>query len=171
MEDSFIQLDDLPDEILIIILKKLHNLEVLYSLIGVNKRLDTIVSDSIFTKNLTLIPSVNKRFHTMVNNSIFTRNLTLTTPFNDLNQLADPILHRFRLQILPKIHHKIEWINVESSWIEPILLATNYPNLHGLGLYNLASTRAKDLITGKIFSLTLSMIKYIRIIYLNIYFI
>ncbi|CAF3699409.1 unnamed protein product [Rotaria sp. Silwood1] len=107
MFNSRIELSDLPDEILMIILKELHNSEVLYSVMGINKRFDRIVNDSIFTRNLTLI-----------------------TPFNDLNQLTGPILDRFCLQIIPQIHHKIEWIHIESSWIEPILQVTNYPNSH-----------------------------------------
>jgi hypothetical protein len=41
MKRSLVQLNDLPDEILMIILKKLDNDQVLYSLIGVNKRLNT----------------------------------------------------------------------------------------------------------------------------------
>ncbi|CAF3535517.1 unnamed protein product [Rotaria sp. Silwood2] len=90
MNDSIIQLSDLPDEILMIILKKLHNSYVLYSLIGVNKRLDTIAKDSIFTEYLTLIP-----------------------PFNGLNEFTDTILDRFCSEVLPKIHHKIEWLNTE----------------------------------------------------------
>ncbi|CAF0822780.1 unnamed protein product [Rotaria sordida] len=92
MFNSCIELNDLPDEVLMIILKKLQNSRVLYSFMGVNKRLDRIVNDSIFT-----------------------RNLTLTTSFNDLNQLTDPIRNRFCHEILPDTQHKIEWINVESS--------------------------------------------------------
>jgi hypothetical protein len=153
MEHSCIQLDDLPDEILLIILKKLHNSDVLYSLVGVNKRLDTIVSDSIFTKKLTLIPPV----HTTVNNSIFTRNLTLTTP-HGLYQFTDTILDRFSREVLPKINDKIERLNIESSSMKRILLATHYPNLHTLGLYDLAPSTACVLFTSKIFSSTVSMI-------------
>ncbi|CAF5216542.1 unnamed protein product, partial [Rotaria magnacalcarata] len=55
MKHSLIQLNDLPDEILMIILKKLDNDEVFYSLIGVNKRLNTLVHDTIFTSHLTLM--------------------------------------------------------------------------------------------------------------------
>ncbi|CAF4703120.1 unnamed protein product, partial [Rotaria magnacalcarata] len=55
MKHSLIQLNDLPDEILMIILKKLDNNEVFYSLIGVNKRLNTLVHDTIFTSHLTLM--------------------------------------------------------------------------------------------------------------------
>ncbi|CAF1324186.1 unnamed protein product [Rotaria sordida] len=53
------------------------------------------------------------------------------------NPLPDAILDRFCLQILPEIHHKIKWLNLESSSMERILHATNYPNLYGLGLYEL----------------------------------
>jgi hypothetical protein len=55
MEYSCIQLNDLPDEILMIILKKLNNLEILYSLIGVNKRSNKIVHDTIFTHGFCLL--------------------------------------------------------------------------------------------------------------------
>ena len=116
MEHSSVELNDLPDEILMIILKKLSNVEVLYSLIGVNKRLNTIVHDSIFTNCLTLMRCFS-------DDSIY--------------PLPDPILDRFCLQILPEIHHKIKWLNLESSSMKRILLATNYPNLYGLGLYDI----------------------------------
>jgi hypothetical protein len=36
-------------------------------------------------------------------------------------------LDRFCSQILPKIHHKIKWLNLESSIMNDILLCTNYP--------------------------------------------
>jgi hypothetical protein len=127
MDHSFIQL---PAEILLIILKKLNNCDVLYSLLGVNERLDSIV-----------------------NNPIFTKHLTLTTPFNNLSyQFTDTIIHRFCLEILPKINDKIERLDVESSSMERILLATNYSNLHTLGLYDLTPETACALFSGKIFS-------------------
>ncbi|CAF3273585.1 unnamed protein product [Rotaria sp. Silwood2] len=125
MVDSSIELNDLPDEILMMILKKLHNSDVLYSLIDVNKRLDTIVKDSIFTNNLTL-----------------------TTPFNGLNQFPDTIIDRFCREILPKINTRIQSLSVESSTMERILLATNYPNLHRLGIYNVPSETARLLFIG-----------------------
>ena len=132
MKYSSIQLNDLPDEILLIILKKLTNVEVLYSLIGVNKRFNKIVHDSIFTSNLTLIRRLSN---------------------DSIDPLPYPILDRFCLQILPEIHHKIKWLNIESSSMERILLSTNYPNLYGLGLYNIDIEKTKQLFTGKIFYL------------------
>jgi hypothetical protein len=128
MVHSLVQLDDLPDEVLMIILKKLDNDQVLYSLMGVNKRLNTFVHDSIFTSHLTLM----KR---SANDSI--------------SPLSERILCRFYSQILPEIHHKIQWLNVESSSMERILSA-NYPNLHGLGLYNLEIETTTHLFTSKI---------------------
>ena len=82
MKDSSTELNDLPDEILIIILKKLFNTDVLYSLIDINERFNTIVHDPIFTSHLTL-----------------------TKCFSDNSNypLPDPILDRFCLQILPSI--------------------------------------------------------------------
>ncbi|CAF4313128.1 unnamed protein product, partial [Rotaria sordida] len=110
MEYSSIQLNDLPDEIIFIILKKLNKLDVLYSLMDVNKRLNNIVHDPTFTNGLTL--------------------------FNNLScdcicPLPDLMLDRFCSQILPKIGHKIKWLDLEPFSMERIL-STNYPNLFGL---------------------------------------
>jgi len=150
MEHSCVQLEDLPDEILLIISQKLHNCDVLYSLMGLNERLDTILNDRIFTRNLTLMKSI----------------------YSSSYQFTDIILDRFCLEILPKINDKIERLNIESSFMERILLATNYPNLHALGLYDFAPETARKLFSGRIFFFyTLSMINYIRQIYLKIYFI
>ncbi|CAF1450628.1 unnamed protein product [Rotaria sp. Silwood1] len=126
MEDSFIQLNSLPDEILMIIFKKLNNFDVLYSLMGINKRLDSILQDSIFT-----------------------RYLTLTKPPSGSKQFTDTIIDRICVEILPKIHDKIEWLNIESSFINRILLSTNYPNLHTLVLHDLSLERARDLFTNR----------------------
>ncbi|CAF0759357.1 unnamed protein product [Rotaria sp. Silwood1] len=116
MKHSSVELNDFPDEILMIILKKLSNVQVLYSLIGVNKRLHAIVHDPIFTNCLTLMNYVS---------------------VDSTDPLSGPVLVQFCLQILPSIHHKIKWLNLESSSMKRILLATNYPNLYGLGLYDI----------------------------------
>ncbi|CAF3390440.1 unnamed protein product [Rotaria sp. Silwood2] len=84
MEYSSVGLNDLPDEILMIIFKKMSTLEVLYSLQGVNQRLSKIVHDSIFTSSLTFVKWLSRNFI-----DLFCRNM---------------ILDRFRLQILPEIH-------------------------------------------------------------------
>jgi hypothetical protein len=55
MKDLLVQLDDLLDEILMYIFKKLYNDEVLYSLMGANQRLNRIVHDTVFTCDLCLL--------------------------------------------------------------------------------------------------------------------
>lgn len=127
MEDLSIKLSDLPDEMLIFILRKLSNIEVLDSIIGINERLNTIAYDSIFTSHLTLY---------LVDKCIY--------------PLPDPMLDRFCLQISPKIHHKIKWLNLESRSMERILLATDYPNLNGLGLYDIDVAKALSLFNSKL---------------------
>ncbi|CAF3806548.1 unnamed protein product [Rotaria sp. Silwood1] len=121
MHNSLIHLPDLPDEILLIIFKKLNNVELLYSLTNVNKRLQKIVHDSIFTSHLTLLHYFSKDY---------------------IYPLLDPIVDRFCLHILPEIYHKIKWLNLESLTMERILRSTNYPNLYGLGLYNIPNETA-----------------------------
>ena len=82
-----VQLNNLPDEILLIIFKKLNNVALLYSVIGVDTCLNKIVYDSIFTKHLILM--------TFASNGCF-------------YSLADLILDLFCSYILPKIRQKIE---------------------------------------------------------------
>jgi hypothetical protein len=131
MDNLLIQLDDLPDEILLIIFKKLNNVELLYCLINVNKRVQNIVHDSIFTSRLTLLRYFSKDY-------------------------IYPLLDRFCSDILPEINHKIKWLSLESLTMERILLSTNYPNLYGLGLYHIANKIALRLFTGKRFYFDLS---------------
>jgi len=134
-------MDDLPDEILMIIFKKLDNITLLYSLIGVNIRLHKIVCDSIFTNRLTLVNFVPQRL-------IMERPLSLYFTYS----LPDPMLDRFCLQILPKIHEKVKRLDLEPLSMERILRSTNYPNLSEIALYNIEIERALQLFSGKIFN-------------------
>ncbi|CAF4069433.1 unnamed protein product, partial [Rotaria sordida] len=128
MGNSCSQLNDLPDEILLFIFKELNNIEVLYSLMDINKRLNKIVHDSTFTSHLSLLRHY---------------------PDHSIYPLTDSMLDRFCSKILPEIHHKIKWIKLESPSMKRILLATNYPNLYGLSLYNLDKEIAKSLVTDE----------------------
>ena len=130
MEYSCIQLNHLPDETLMIIFKKLSNAEVLYSLSGVNKRLNKIAHDFVFTNDLSLLMSTSNGL---------------------LYSLSHLILNRFCLYILPSIQHKIQWLHLESLSMARILRATNYPNLYAISLHNIQPNIAIDLLTGKIF--------------------
>ncbi|CAF0765486.1 unnamed protein product [Rotaria sordida] len=116
MNQSNVDLLDLPNEILLIILKKLDNKDVLYSLLDVdNQRLDIIVQENIFTNTL---------------------NSVLTTFTDDISSVSDTIVDRFCINILPRIHHNIKSLIVDSVSMERILLVTDYPNLTELKLFS-----------------------------------
>ncbi|CAF3639507.1 unnamed protein product [Rotaria socialis] len=125
MQHSFIQLDDLCDEILIHIFKKLYNVEVLYSLMDVNQRLNRIVHDTIFTRDLCFLECL---------------------PDNKISSpLSDLILDRFCSEILPEIGHRIKTLHLERTSMERIIHATNYPNLNSLSLCHIDSEVAMSL--------------------------
>ncbi|CAF1287143.1 unnamed protein product [Rotaria sordida] len=93
------KLNDLPDEILLI-LKKFDNTEVLYSFIGVNKRFNKLVHDSIFTNHLTMTRcSSNGSFDRLDNQMKQLPNLKLVLLYSEqdtdkYNELIVPLLHR-----------------------------------------------------------------------------
>jgi hypothetical protein len=140
MNSPLIQLNDLPTEILLIILKYLSNVDVLYSLMGVNKRLHKIVHNHSFTDHLNFFRIVPSHLMEMISTSKYC-----------ILPLLDSILDRFCSEILPEIHDKIKFLNLELFSMERVLLATTYPNLFGLGLYGIEGERVIDLFSGKIF--------------------
>jgi hypothetical protein len=85
----------------------MYNDEVLYSLMGVNQRLNRIVREKIFTRDLCLLRHCS---------------------------CDDSTLDRYCSQILPDIGHQIECLFLQGTSIEHALQATNYPNLKSLGL-------------------------------------
>lgn len=97
---------------------------------------------------------VNTRFNQVLIDSVFTSSLTLLKyTWNDLiYALPDAMVDRFCLQILPQIFHKIKWLNIESSSLERILLVVEYPNLCGLGLYNVTDEIVQRIFIGKKFN-------------------
>jgi hypothetical protein len=129
MNGSCVQLNDLPDELLMFIFKQMNNVEVLYSLFGVNKRFNSILQDPIITNRLNFLKRSSKNF------------VNIFSP--------DIIFNRFCLQILPAIHAKIQWLDIESTSMKQILCAANYSNLYGLGLFNIEEETIKNLFTGK----------------------
>jgi hypothetical protein len=148
---SCVQLNDLPDEILMIIFKKLDNTELIYSLTDLNIRFNKIIYDSIFTTYLTLV-----RFGP--SHSTVLRSLLMYFVY----PLPDPILDRFCSHILPKIHEKVKWLDLEPLSMERILRATNYPNLSRIALFNIQVERVVQLFSGKIFDFDSSTDKYIK---------
>ena len=91
----------------------------------------------------SILHGVNNRLNKIIRDSLFTNSLTFVEWF------SNNFLNRFCLQILPDISEKIEWLYLEESSAKNILRAADYPNLYGLGLYNMNLQRARRLFTGK----------------------
>jgi hypothetical protein len=116
MNQSDIHLLDLPNEMLIGILKKLNNIDVLYSLSGINHyRLYRLAIDNIFTNTL---------------------NFVTATSIDNYNSINDSMIDRFCVDILPQIGDNVKCLILEPRSMERILLATHYPNLTKLKLFN-----------------------------------
>lgn len=135
MNRNDVHLVDLPSEILFVILKKLDNIDVLFSLLGINnQRLDIIAQEQIFSKILNFV--------------------SISQSTDEISSISDPILHRFCNDILPRIHINVKCLILDSVSMECILRAGNYPNLTELKLYNFNKAIVSRYFMGKLFMFT-----------------
>ena len=102
----------LPDEILLIILKKLNTIDVFYSLFGLNNPLNRIIHDPCFTTEVNFIDLIN-----------------------DTSRQTEVILEQFCLEILPNINNLIRRLKLRSTMLERILLFGDYANLSQLDIF------------------------------------
>jgi hypothetical protein len=117
MKQDNVHIFDMPNEILLFILKKLDNMDVLYSFLGINdQRLDIIAQEQIFSDTLNFAPT-----------SQYT---------NEISSISGSVLDRFCNDILPRIHQNVNSLIVELLSMECILSAGTYPNLTKLKLCN-----------------------------------
>jgi hypothetical protein len=126
MSRSDVHLLDLPDEILLIILKKLNNIDVLYSLLNINnERLNILAQEKTFSNTLNFVSTDN---------------------ISSINLCK---LDRFCIDILPRIHYNVKCFILEPISMERILLAADYPNLTELKLFNFKREIALPYFTSK----------------------
>ncbi|CAF3172243.1 unnamed protein product [Rotaria socialis] len=125
MNRSNVHLLDLPNEMLFGIVKKLDNVDVLYSLFGINnERIDSIAREEIFSNTLNFASTIG-----------------------DITVL-DSMLDRFCNYILPRIHYNVKCLIVEPTYMERILLATHYPKLTELKIFNFQRDSSLHYLTG-----------------------
>ena len=121
MNRSNVHLLDLSDEILLIILNKLSNIDVLYSLLDINTgRLNILAQENTFTNILKFVS------------------------IDDIS-----LIYRFCSHILPRIHHNVKCFIFDPVLMEPILLATDYPNLTELNIFHFQQETALNYFTSK----------------------
>ena len=110
------------------IFKNLGNMDVLYSLSGIgDERLDLLVQSEMFTNTLNFISNDS----------------------DTICSINDSIVHRFRLDILPRIQHNVRYLIVDAGEMERISLAGKYPNLIKLKIFNLNEAMLSHYLTGK----------------------
>jgi hypothetical protein len=122
---------DLPDEILLFVLKKLDVIDVLYSLVNVNRRFDRLALDFLCIRDLDIT-------NTMMINSLC-HGISLDTPF----------LSKIREKILPRIHNQVQKLTVEQHSMKDILGAASYPQLYSLSLINFEEEILGEYLTSK----------------------
>jgi hypothetical protein len=118
LNNSNINILDLPDEILLIIFNKLHMIEMFYSLVNVNQRFDRLALDPLCMHHLDL---KSQRF------------------LNDNSSANLEIIDRIRTKILPRIHHKITKLTIDSLSIACIFDTIDFAALTALKLVNFQS--------------------------------
>ncbi|CAF4007103.1 unnamed protein product, partial [Rotaria magnacalcarata] len=73
MNNSMIRIVDIPEEMLLAIFKKLNNIDILYSLVGVNQKLDKVACDIGFTRTIDLTMSSSDEAEYSGTNTILDR--------------------------------------------------------------------------------------------------
>jgi hypothetical protein len=129
MNDSTVNILSLSDEILLVIYNKLDNMDVLYSLIGVNRKLDRLARDITFTQSVDLLTILSNESNDSKNKSI---------------------LDRFFFDILPQIQHNIESLTLDSLLIDRVFRIGNYSKLHKLTFLNLQFEMASRIFNGMV---------------------
>ncbi len=132
MSHKTVHLLDLPDEILLLIMKKLGSMDVLYSLLDVNKRLDQLARSIDNTKCI---------------------DFSIVSPNVESHLINDVKLVRFRDEILPQIHNDVVEFRLNYFCMKPILLACKYPNLSMIVIKDFLPYSFVRDISGKVNSL------------------
>src|SRR5689334_2459794 len=113
MNQSNVDLLDLPNEMLLNIFKKLDNAYVLYSLFGViNERFDNLLQDNIFTNTLNLFTESADTYTSFADRIDAEPSVDILTDIDEDLSLADPILNRFCIDILPRIYYNVKHLIV-----------------------------------------------------------
>ena len=137
MDDSTVNILDLSDEMLLTILNKLNNINVLHSLLGVNRKFDRLVQNVNFIRSL---------------------DFTAISSNEDDCLKIHSMLKRFCFDIIPRIQHKIQCLTLDSWSMNSVLCIGDYPTLRKLTLVNLKVEMAGRLFLSKLFGLIILQI-------------
>jgi hypothetical protein len=106
---------DLPNEILLFILKKMNVVDALFRQSGLHSRLDQLLFDHVYVREL---------------------DFTIKSWDDSISPMNDLIIDRVCEKILPYINDKIIKLTLEPNSIERVLRVVDYPKLSSLSLTN-----------------------------------
>ena len=89
---------DLPNEIILMILNKLHITDALSSFVNVTQRFDQLVLDPLYTRRLDMTSMTMKSFR------------------DRIYSIDQQVLQRICQDILPRIHHQIKKLTLEPTF-------------------------------------------------------
>jgi hypothetical protein len=105
---------DLPNEVLLLIIKQLPMVDVLYSFLGVTHRLGQLLLSSVYTRTLNLtclkVDTLAKRIYSTDGHAMET-------------------IYR---EVLPRFHQHGAHLIVDQSALERVFHVGDYPELHSL---------------------------------------
>lgn len=107
----------LSDDVLLYMLRKLDNMDVLYSLVGVNRQLDRVARDVMFARCLDF------------------------TCRASADAQGRSVLDRFCSDILPGIQHHVQHFTLHHHTLDRVLHVGNYPRLRQLTIHNVPCGR------------------------------
>jgi hypothetical protein len=126
----------MPNEILLMIFKKLNMVDVLYSLVGVTQRFDQLILNPFYIRNLDMTSMTMKSF------------------YDRIYSIDDQVLSKICKNILPRIHHQVNELIVEQNSMKRVLHTINYPQLYSLSLIDFKAEVLLKYLKGKLFNLT-----------------
>jgi len=136
LNNNHLNILNLPNEILFIIFQKLNMVDVLYSLVDVNRQFERLALDSHYIRDLDM-----------------TNIMTINSLYNQTSSIDAQVLSRICERILPRIDHQVRKLTVEEYSMKQILTA-NYSQLYSLSLINFQEEILYQYLTGIVFNFT-----------------
>ncbi len=109
-------------------------IDVLYSLVDVNRRFDRLALDSFYSRDLDM-----------------TNIMTIKSLCNQTSSIDTQVLSRICQKNLSRIHHQVKKLTVEEYSMKQILAAASYPKLYSLTLANFQEDILHRYLTGIVF--------------------
>jgi hypothetical protein len=132
-KNTYLNVLDLPNEILLIIFNKLKQVDILYSLVDVTRRFDRLVLDPHYIRNLDMT------------------SMTMKSYYDPIYSIDHQVLSRICKNVLHRIHHEINELIVDQYSMEHILHTINFPQLKLLSLVDLQKEVLLNSLIGKLF--------------------